>query len=178
MSRIGKQPIAIPAGVKVNFNDGIITVEGPNGKLSQAVNSAMALEIEATEIRVVRPNDEKENRSLHGLTRTLIANMVKGVTEGYKKELQISEGGYRAQMNGNKLVMNLGFSHDVVVEPIDGIKIEVPNPNTLIVSGADKQKVGQVAAELRGKRPPEPYHGKGIKYSDEVIKLKAGKAGK
>ena len=178
MSRIGKQPIAIPAGVKVNFNNGIINVEGPNGKLSQAVHSAMALEITATEIKVTRPDDEKESRSLHGLTRTLIANMIKGVTEGYKKELQISEGGYRAQMNGNKLVMNLGYSHDVVVEPIDGIKIEVPNPNTVIVSGADKQKVGQVAAELRNKRPPEPYLGKGIKYSDEVIRRKSGKAGK
>ena len=178
MSRIGKQPIAIPAGVKVSFNDGIIKVEGPNGKLSQAVHSAMALEITATEIKVTRPNDEKENRSLHGLTRTLIANMVTGVTEGYKKELQISEGGYRAQMNGNKLVMNLGYSHDVVVEPIDGIKFELPNPNTIIVSGADKQKVGQVSAEIRGKRPPEPYHGKGIKYADEVIRRKSGKAGK
>lgn len=178
MSRIGRQPIAIPAGVKANFNDGVITVEGPNGKLSQAVHNAMSVEITATEIKVTRPNDEKENRSLHGLTRTLIANMVKGVTEGFKKELQISEGGYRAQMNGNKLVMNLGYSHDVVVEPIDGIKIEVPNPNTLIVSGADKQKVGQVAAELRSKRPPEPYLAKGIKYADEVIRRKSGKAGK
>ena len=178
MSRIGKQPIAIPAGVKVNFNNGVVTVEGPNGKLSQAVNSAITVEIGATEITVSRPNDEKENRALHGLTRTLIANMIIGVTEGFKKELDISEGGYRAQMTGNKLVMNLGYSHDVVVEPIDGIKIEVPTPNKLIVSGADKQKVGQVAAELRGKRPPEPYHGKGIKYSDEVIRLKAGKAGK
>ncbi len=178
MSRIGKQPIAIPAGVKVNFNDGILVVEGPNGKLSQAIHSAMILEITAGEIIVNRPNDEKENRSLHGLTRTLIANMVIGVTEGFKKELEISEGGYRAQMNGNKLVMNLGYSHDVVVEAIDGIKIEVPTPNKLIVSGADKQKVGQVAAELRAKRPPEPYLGKGIKYADEVIRRKSGKAGK
>ena len=178
MSRIGKQPIAIPAGVKVNFNDGILVVEGPNGKLTQAIHSAMAIEIAAGEIKVTRPNDEKENRSLHGLTRTLIANMIIGVTEGFKKELEISEGGYRAQMNGNKLVMNLGYSHDVVVDAIDGIKIEVPTPNKLIVSGADKQKVGQVAAELRAKRPPEPYLGKGIKYADEVIRRKSGKAGK
>lgn len=178
MSRIGKQPIAIPAGVKVNFNDGIITVEGPNGKLSQAVHSNMIVEISANEIVVNRPNDEKLNRSLHGLTRTLIANMVEGVTNGYKKTLEISEGGYRAQMNGNTLVMNLGYSHDVKYDAPKGIKIECPTPNQLVVSGADKQLVGQVAAELRGKRPPEPYLGKGIKYSDEVIRRKSGKAGK
>ena len=178
MSRIGKQPIAIPAGVKVNFDAGIITVEGPNGKLSQAVHSNMNLEITATEIKVTRPNDEKLNRSLHGLTRTLIANMVEGVTNGYKKTLEISEGGYRAQMNGTTLVMNLGYSHDVRYDAPQGIKIECTTPNQLVVSGADKQLVGQVAAEIRGKRPPEPYHGKGIKYSDEVIRHKAGKAGK
>lgn len=178
MSRIGKQPIAIPAGVKVNFANGVITVEGPKGKLSQAVHSNMIVEVGAAEITVTRPNDEKLNRSLHGLTRTLIANMVEGVTNGYSKELEISEGGYRAQMNGNTLVMNLGYSHDVKYEAPAGIKIEAPTPNKLVVSGADKQLVGQVAAEIRGKRPPEPYHGKGIKYSDEVIRHKAGKAGK
>lgn len=178
MSRIGKQPIAIPAGVKANFANGVITVEGPKGKLSQAVHSNMIVEVGAAEITVSRPNDEKLNRSLHGLTRTLIANMVVGVTNGYQKELEISEGGYRAQMNGNTLVMNLGFSHDVKYEAPAGIKIEAPTPNKLVVSGADKQLVGQVAAEIRGKRPPEPYHGKGIKYSDEVIRHKAGKAGK
>ena len=178
MSRIGKQPIAIPAGVKVSFNAGVITVEGPKGKLSQAVHSNMIVEVGATEITVSRPNDEKLNRSLHGLTRTLIANMIVGVTNGYSKELEISEGGYRAQMNGNTLVMNLGYSHDVKYEAPAGIKIEAPTPNKLVVSGADKQLVGQVAAEIRGKRPPEPYHGKGIKYADEVIRHKAGKAGK
>lgn len=178
MSRIGKQPIAIPAGVKVNFAAGVITVEGPKGKLSQAVHSNMNLEITAEEIKVIRPNDEKLNRSLHGLTRTLIANMVYGVTEGYSKTLEISEGGYRAQMNGTTLVMNLGYSHDVKYDAPQGIKIECPTPNQLVISGADKQLVGQVAAEIRGKRPPEPYHGKGIKYSDEVIRHKAGKAGK
>ncbi|MBQ7896829.1 MAG: 50S ribosomal protein L6 [Clostridia bacterium] len=178
MSRIGKQPIAIPAGVKANFANGVITVEGPKGKLSQAVHSNMIVEVGAAEITVSRPNDEKLNRSLHGLTRTLIANMVEGVTNGYTKELEISEGGYRAQMNGNTLVMNLGFSHDVKYDAPAGIKIEAPTPNKLVVSGADKQLVGQVAAEIRGKRPPEPYHGKGIKYSDEVIRHKAGKAGK
>ena len=178
MSRIGKQPIAIPAGVKVSFDAGVITVEGPKGKLSQAVHSNMILDITASEITVTRPNDEKLNRSLHGLTRTLIANMVEGVTNGYSKTLEISEGGYRAQMNGNTLVMNLGFSHDVKYEAPAGIKIECTTPNQLVVSGADKQLVGQVAAEIRGKRPPEPYHGKGIKYSGEVIRHKAGKAGK
>ena len=178
MSRIGKQPIAIPAGVKANFANGVITVEGPKGKLSQAVHSNMIVEVGSAEITVTRPNDEKLNRSLHGLTRTLIANMVEGVTNGYSKELEISEGGYRAQMNGNTLVMNLGYSHDVKYEAPAGIKIEAPTPNKLVVSGADKQLVGQVAAEIRGKRPPEPYHGKGIKYSDEVIRHKAGKAGK
>ena len=178
MSRIGKQPIAIPAGVKVNFDAGVITVEGPKGKLSQAVHSNMILEITAGEVKVTRPNDEKLNRSLHGLTRTLIANMIEGVTNGYSKTLEISEGGYRAQMNGNTLVMNLGFSHDVKYDAPQGIKIECTTPNTLVISGADKQLVGQVAAEIRGKRPPEPYHGKGIKYAGEVIRHKAGKAGK
>ena len=178
MSRIGKQPIAIPAGVKVNFDAGVITVEGPKGKLSQAVHSNMILDITDAEIKVSRPNDEKLNRSLHGLTRTLIANMVNGVTNGYSKTLEISEGGYRAQMAGNTLVMNLGYSHDVKYDAPAGIKIECPTPNQLVVSGADKQLVGQVAAEIRGKRPPEPYHGKGIKYADEVIRHKAGKAGK
>ena len=178
MSRIGKQPIAIPAGVKVNFANGVITVEGPKGKLSQAVHSNMILDITTAEIKVSRPNDEKLNRSLHGLTRTLIANMVEGVTNGYSKTLEISEGGYRAQMNGNTLVMNLGYSHDVKYDAPAGIKIEATTPNKLVISGADKQLVGQVAAEIRGKRPPEPYHGKGIKYSDEVIRHKAGKAGK
>lgn len=178
MSRIGKQPIAIPAGVKVNFDAGVITVEGPKGKLSQAVHSNMILEVSANEIKVSRPNDEKLNRSLHGLTRTLIANMVEGVTNGYQKVLEISEGGYRAQMNGNTLVMNLGYSHDVKYDAPQGIKIECPTPNQLVISGADKQLVGQVAAEIRGKRPPEPYHGKGIKYAGEFIRHKAGKAGK
>ncbi|MBR6633224.1 MAG: 50S ribosomal protein L6 [Clostridia bacterium] len=178
MSRIGKQPIAIPAGVKVNFDAGVITVEGPKGKLSQAVHSNMILEVSANEIKVSRPNDDKLNRSLHGLTRTLIANMVEGVTNGYQKVLEISEGGYRAQMNGNTLVMNLGYSHDVKYDAPQGIKIECPTPNQLVISGADKQLVGQVAAEIRGKRPPEPYHGKGIKYAGEFIRHKAGKAGK
>ena len=178
MSRIGKQPIAIPAGVKVAFANGVITVEGPKGKLSQAVHSNMIVEVGTAEITVARPDDGKLNRSLHGLTRTLIANMVEGVTNGYQKELEISEGGYRAQMNGNTLVMNLGYSHDVKYDAPAGIKIEATTPNKLVISGADKQLVGQVAAEIRGKRPPEPYHGKGIKYADEVIRHKAGKAGK
>lgn len=178
MSRIGRIPVAIPAGVKVELKDGIMTVTGPKGTLSQAIHSDMGVKIEANEIIVTRPDEEKLHKSLHGLTRTLIANMVEGVTNGYSKTLLISEGGYRAAIQGNKLVMNLGYSHDVVIDEIPGIKLECPNANTVVVSGANKQQVGQVAAEIRAKRPPEPYLGKGIKYADEVIRRKAGKAGK
>ena len=178
MSRIGKQPIAIPAGVKVSFDNGIIKVEGPKGKLSQAVHSNMLVEITATEIKVSRPNDEKLNRSLHGLTRTLIANMVIGVTEGFKKELEIVGIGYRCAVEGGTLVLNVGYSHQVRLTPPEGVTVEAPGPNKIIVSGSDKQKVGQFAAEVRGVRPPEPYKGKGIRYIDEVVRRKEGKAGK
>ncbi len=178
MSRIGRKPINIPAGVTATINDGVITVKGPKGELSFAFNPAMAVEIKGDEITVTRPDDAKENRSLHGLTRTLIHNMVVGVTEGYKKELEVNGVGYRVQKQGNKCVMNLGFSHQVIVEDTEDIKIEVPDPNKIIIVGIDKQKVGQFAAEVREKRPPEPYKGKGIKYVDEVIRRKEGKAGK
>lgn len=178
MSRIGKKPIVIPAGVEVKLDDNTVTVKGPNGTLTQTVHENMNIDIQAGEITVTRPNDNKENRSLHGLTRSLIANMVEGVTTGFKKQLEVNGVGYRVAMQGKDLVMNLGFSHQVIITPFDGITIEAPSPNSIFVSGADKQKVGQLAAQIREKRPPEPYKGKGIKYIDEVIRRKEGKAGK
>ena len=178
MSRIGRAPIAIPAGVEIKIEaENVVTVKGPKGTLTQKFNPNMAIAIEDGVLHVTRPNDAKENRSLHGLTRTLIHNMVVGVTEGYKKELDVNGVGYRVAKEGNKLVMNLGFSHQVTVEEIPGIEIEVPGPNKIIIHGCDKQQVGQFAAEVREKRPPEPYKGKGIKYTDEVIRRKAGKTG-
>ena len=178
MSRIGRAPIAIPAGVEINVADNnVVTVKGAKGTLSQQFNANMAIAMDNGVITVTRPNDLKENRSLHGLTRTLINNMIVGVTEGFKKELDVNGVGYRVAKEGNKLVMNLGFSHQVIMEEKEGISIEVPGPNKIIISGADKQKVGQFAAEVREKRPPEPYKGKGIKYVDEVIRRKAGKTG-
>lgn len=178
MSRIGRKPINIPAGVTASVDNGVITVKGPKGTLDFKFNTAMTVEIKGDVIEVTRPNDAKENRSLHGLTRTLIHNMVIGVTEGYSKTLEVNGVGYRVQKQGNKCVMNLGYSHQVIVEDTEDIKIEVPDPNKIIISGIDKQKVGQFAAEVREKRPPEPYKGKGIKYADEVIRRKEGKAGK
>ena len=177
MSRIGRKPIAIPAGVEVKNDNGLITVKGPKGTLSQKINPIISVEINGAEINVTRPNDEKEARSLHGLSRTLINNMVIGVTEGYKKELEVNGVGYRVQKQGDTLVMNLGYSHQVFVKEIPGITIEAPGPNEIIISGADKQLVGQFAAEVREKRPPEPYKGKGIKYTTERIRRKEGKAG-
>ena len=178
MSRIGKMPISIPAGVEVTMGEGnLITVKGPKGTLTQKLSEKMTLTREDGVILVTRPNDEKENRSLHGLTRTLLNNMVIGVTEGYKKELDVNGVGYRVAKEGNKLNMNIGFSHPVIMEEPEGITIEVPSPNKIIINGIDKQKVGQFAAEVRGKRPPEPYKGKGIKYTDEVIRRKEGKTG-
>ena len=178
MSRIGRKPINIPAGVTVTVNDGEITVKGPKGTLTKKYHTNMDVKVEGTEIIVSRPNDDKLNRSLHGLTRTNIANMVEGVTNGYKKELEVNGVGYRVQKQGKNCVMNLGYSHQVIVEDTEDIKIEVPNPNKIIIIGIDKQKVGQFAAEVREKRPPEPYKGKGIKYVDEYIRRKEGKAGK
>ena len=178
MSRIGKKPIIIPAGVDVKLNGSEVTVKGPKGELKNTFNADIAIAIEGNEIIVTRPSDVKEHRSLHGLTRTLIANMVEGVTNGFSKELEVNGVGYRVQKQGKNLVMNLGFSHQVIMEEIPGITIEVPSPNKIVISGADKQMVGQFAAEVREKRPPEPYKGKGIKYVDEYIRRKEGKAAK
>ena len=178
MSRIGKKPIAIPAGVEVKLNGCEITVKGPKGELKETLRPEMEIVIENSEIIVKRPNDDQLNRSLHGLTRTLIANMVVGVTEGFKKELDVNGVGYRVQKQGKNLVMNLGYSHQVIVEEPAGLTIDVPGPNKIIVSGSDKQAVGQLAAQIREKRPPEPYKGKGIKYADEHIRRKEGKAAK
>ena len=178
MSRIGKMPISVPAGVDVTLGEGnLVTVKGPKGTLSQKLSEKMTIANDNGVITITRPNDEKENRALHGLTRTLLNNMVVGVTEGYKKELDVNGVGYRVAKEGKKLTMNIGYSHPVVMEEIDGITIDVPSPNKIIISGIDKQKVGQFAAEVRGKRPPEPYKGKGIKYTDEVIRRKEGKTG-
>ena len=178
MSRIGRAPIAVPAGVEVKIDGSTVTVKGAKGTLTRTVSSNMNVTLADGVITVTRPNDSKENRSLLGLTRTLINNMVVGVSEGYSKELEINGIGYRAAKQGKDLVLNIGYSHQVIMPEIDGITIDVPAPNKIIISGPDKQKVGQFAAEVRGKRPPEPYKGKGIKYIDEVIRRKEGKAGK
>ena len=178
MSRIGNKPITVPAGVEVKLDGEHLTVKGPKGTLERDIHKNMTVKIEGNEITVSRPDDEAENRSLHGLTRTLIANMIEGVLNQYQKELQIVGVGYRAQKQGKKLVMNLGYSHPVEMEEPEGITFEVPNANTIVVKGIDKEAVGQTAAVIRTKRPPEVYHGKGIKYSDEHIRRKEGKAGK
>ena len=178
MSRIGKMPVAVPAGVEVTIADGnLVTVKGPKGTLTQQLEPSMTIRQEGAELLVSRPNDEKENRALHGLTRALMHSMVVGVTEGYMKSLEINGVGYRAAKEGNKLILTIGYSHPVEVSEIPGITIEVPQPNQIVISGCDKQMVGQFAAEVREKRPPEPYKGKGIKYTDEVIRRKVGKTG-
>ena len=177
MSRIGKKPVVIPAGVTVNVAEGnVVTVKGPKGELTNTFNADMKITVEGNVLTVSRPTDEANHRALHGLTRTLIANMVEGVDKGFAKELEINGVGYRADKKGNQLVMRLGFSHEVIMEEIPGITIEV-NGNKITVRGIDKQVVGQFAAEVRGKRPPEPYKGKGIKYTTEVIRRKVGKTG-
>ena len=179
MSRIGLKPIVIPAGVEVTISDAnTVTVKGPNGTLTQDVNPNITVTIEGSEITLSRPNDNKDNRAMHGLYRALIANMVTGVTEGFKKNLEVNGVGYRVQMQGNDLVMNLGFSHQVIMTAPEGVKVECPNANAIVISGADKQAVGQFAANVREKRPPEQYKGKGIKYAEEHIRRKEGKAGK
>jgi large subunit ribosomal protein L6 len=178
MSRIGRAPIAIPAGVDVNIDGNIVTVKGPKGTLTQEFHKDMIIKSADGIITVSRPSEEKIHKSLHGLTRTLVSNMVVGVTIGFSKDLEINGVGYRAAKQGDKLVMNLGYSHQVIMPEIPGITIDVLTPNKIKISGSDKQKVGQFAAELREKRPPEPYKGKGIKYIDEVIHCKEGKAAK
>ena len=179
MSRIGRMPITVPAGVEVTIaENNVVTVKGPKGTLTQALRPEMILEQDGNTIHVKRPSDDKLHCALHGMTRALLHNMVVGVSEGFKKELEINGVGYRAAKQGKQLVLNIGYSHQVVFDEPDGITFDVPNPNAVVVSGADKQKVGQIASEIRGKRPPEPYLGKGIKYADERIRRKSGKAGK
>ena len=177
MSRIGRAPITVPAGVEVKIDGNVVNVKGPKGELSYATAPRMTVKCDAGVLTVERPNDDKEMRSIHGLTRTLIANMVKGVTEEFSKTLEINGVGYSAAKEGNNLVMKLGYSHNVVVPDTADVRTEVPNPNQIIVKGVDKQKVGQFAADVRAKRPPEPYKGKGIKYVDEYIIRKEGKTG-
>lgn len=179
MSRIGLKPITVPAGVDVKVADGnAVTVKGPKGSLDMAFHKDMIIEVNGNEINVKRPSEAKLHKSLHGLTRTLLANMVEGVQNGFSKTLEIEGVGYRAAKQGNKLVMNLGYSHQVIVEESNGITIDVPAPNKIVISGIDKQAVGQFACEVREKRPPEPYKGKGIRYQGEHIIRKEGKAGK
>lgn len=178
MSRIGRKPINIPAGVTVSVDGSVVSVKGPKGSLTQKVHPNMSVSVEGDLVHVTRPNDDKENKSLHGLTRSLIHNMVLGVTEGFKKELDVNGVGYRVQKQGKNLVMNLGYSHQVIVPEVDGISIECPTANKIVVLGPDKQQVGQFAAEVREKRPPEPYKGKGIRYTGEYVRRKEGKAGK
>ena len=178
MSRIGKKPVVIPAGVEVTVDGSKVTVKGPKGTLTNTFNSDISIKVEGNEILVTRPSDDKDHRALHGLTRTLVNNMVVGVTTGYEKKLEVLGVGYRVQKQGTNLVMNLGYSHQVIIPEEDGITIEVPNPTEIIVKGADKQQVGQMAAVIRSKRSPEPYKGKGIRYSGEYVRRKEGKAGK
>ena len=178
MSRIGNKPIAVPAGVEVKIDGQKITVKGPKGTLEREIHKNISVEMENNTIKVTRPNNEALNRSLHGLTRTLISNMIEGVEKEYTRELQINGVGYRAQKQGNNLNLTLGYSHPVIFEAQEGITFDVPNPNTIIVKGIDKELVGQTAANIRTKRPPEVYRGKGIKYAEEVIRRKEGKTGK
>jgi len=178
VSRIGKKAIAIPSGVNVDIQGNLVKVKGPKGELSRTFHQLMTVEKDKDELIVKRPDDEKLSRSLHGLTRTLLANMVDGVTKGFSKNLEISGVGYRAAKQGNKLVLNLGYSHPVEFDPPAGIEFEVPAPTRITVRGIDKELVGQVASNIRAKRPPEPYLGKGVRYEGEKIKRKAGKTGK
>ena len=179
MSRIGRKEITVPAGVTVTVNEeNLVTVKGPKGTLSTQINSNISVSVEGATVSVTRADDERENRSLHGLSRTLIANMIEGVTKGYSKTLEIVGVGYKAAKSGKTLTLNLGHSHPIVFEEKDGITFEVPNSTTVVVTGIDKQTVGQIAAQIRQKRPPEPYLGKGVKYVGEHIRRKAGKTGK
>ena len=178
MSRIGKMAITVPAGVDVEIaENNVVTVKSSKGSMTQTFNPKMVIEKEGSTITVKRPDDSHENKSLHGLTRTLLNNMIHGLDKGFTKELEVNGVGYRAQMDGKKLVLNVGYSHPVTMEAPEGVTIEVPAPNKILIKGYDKQVVGQFAAEVRGKRPPEPYKGKGIKYASEVVRHKEGKTG-
>jgi len=178
MSRIGKLPVALPKGVTVDVTNNVVTVKGPKGTLTQEMSRDLDIKVENEQVIVTRPNDDKKVRALHGLTRALIHNMVVGVTEGFKKTLVLEGVGYRAAKQGKKLVLTVGYSHPVEIEPLDGIEFEVPAATQIVVSGIDKQRVGQMAAVVRSVREPEPYKGKGIRYSDEVVRRKEGKTGK
>jgi large subunit ribosomal protein L6 len=178
MSRIGNKPITVPEGVEVKLDGQNLTVKGPKGTLTKEFHKNMKITIDGNVLKVERPNDEPANRSLHGLTRTLINNMIEGTTKGFERKLEVNGVGYRAQKQGTKLVLTLGYSHPVEMEAPEGITFDVPNPNEIIVKGMDKEVVGQTAAVIRTKRPPEVYRGKGIKYAEEVIRRKEGKAGK
>lgn len=178
MSRIGRKPVNIPTGVDVKVDGSTVTVKGPKGSLTKTFHPNMKIVVEGSEILVSRPDDSNQNRALHGLTRSLIQNMVDGVTEGFKKELEVRGVGYRVQKKGKELVMNLGYSHQVIVPEVDGITIECPSANLITILGPDKEQVGQFAAEVREKRLPEPYKGKGIRYVGEFVRHKEGKAGK
>ncbi len=178
MSRIGKQPIPVPSGVEVRIEGSSVSVKGPKGELSSTFNEDMSIELEDGQVWVTRPSDARQHRSLHGLTRTLIANMVTGVSQGFSKNLEIVGVGYRAALKGSDLEMQLGFSHPVLIIAEPGITFEVPAPTRVTVRGTDKQRVGQVAAEIRGWRPPEPYKGKGVRYEGEYVRRKLGKAAK
>jgi len=178
MSRIGRTPIPVPAGVDIKISEtNVVTVKGPKGTLERAISPEISVKVDGEVINVTRPTDVPRHRSLHGLSRSLVGNMVVGVTDGFKKELDISGVGFRATKEGKKLIMNLGYSHQVIVEETDSIAIDVPAPTKIIISGIDKQEVGQFAADIRRKRPPEPYKGKGIRYSNEVVRRKEGKTG-
>ena len=178
MSRIGNKVITVPAGVEVNIVDNFATVKGPKGELKQQFDKDMTFNIEGSEITVVRPSDSKRHRTVHGTTRAILANMIEGVSAGFKKELELIGVGYRAQMQGKKLVLSVGYSHPVEFEPVEGANFEVPSNTKIIVEGYDKEKVGALAANIRGVRPPEPYKGKGIRYTDEYVRRKEGKTGK
>lgn len=178
MSRIGKQPVPIPAGVEVNVGDSEVVVKGPKGQLSQPLLPGIRINVDNGHVVVERTSDEKRHRAMHGLARSLVANMVEGVTKGYQKNLELKGVGYRAQMQGKNLVLSVGYSHPVEIAPPEGIELEVPQPTKIVVKGIDKQLVGQVAADIRAVRPPEPYLGKGIMYEGERIRRKAGKSGR
>ena len=178
MSRIGKKPIEIPAGVTITANNGLVTVTGPKGELSRQFNPEIVVTIEENVVTVTRPSDEKEHRALHGTTRAIIANMVEGVSQGFVRNLELIGVGYRAQKQGTKLILNVGYSHPVEIEPEEGLEVEVPSNTKITVRGTDKQRVGELAANIRKTRPPEPYKGKGIRYEGEFVRRKEGKTGK